>query len=42
MRLVESEKNIEESIQSAQMEAKAAFADDRLLIEKYIKKATSC
>ena len=38
MRLVESEKNIEESIQSAQMEAKAAFADERLLIEKYIKK----
>jgi 3-methylcrotonyl-CoA carboxylase alpha subunit len=38
MRLVCSEKNIEESIQSAQMEAKAAFADDRLLIEKYIKR----
>ena len=38
MRLVGSEKNIEESIISAQMEAKAAFSDDRLLIEKYIQK----
>ena len=38
MRLVESSKNIDESLTLAQKEAKAAFADDRLLIEKYIKK----
>ena len=38
MRLVESPENIDESLALAQNEAKAAFADDRLLIEKYVKK----
>ena len=36
MRIVESNKELKESIKSAQREAKSSFGDDRIFIERYI------
>ena len=38
MKVVHAEAELAEALQSAQREAKAAFADDRLLLEKYLLK----
>ena len=38
MRLVESEAGLAEAIEGAKREAKSAFGDDRLLIEKYLQR----
>jgi len=38
MRIVDSEDGLAEAIESAQREAKSAFADDRLLVEKYLQR----
>ncbi|MEM1103768.1 MAG: biotin carboxylase N-terminal domain-containing protein [Pseudomonadota bacterium] len=39
MRIVEAPSDLSEAIGSAQREAKSAFGDDRLLIEKYVPRA---
>jgi 3-methylcrotonyl-CoA carboxylase alpha subunit len=39
MRVVTQAEQLEESLQEARREAKAAFGDDRLLLERYIEKA---
>ena len=39
MRIVEKEKNLKESISSAQREAKNGFNDDRIFIERYVEKS---
>lgn len=38
MRIVESEKDLKESIEACQREGKASFGDARVLIEKYLRK----
>jgi len=39
MRIVEKEKDLKESISSAQREAKNGFNDDRIFIERYVEKS---
>jgi propionyl-CoA carboxylase alpha chain len=39
MRIVEKEKDLKESILSAQREAKNGFNDDRIFIERYVEKS---
>ena len=39
MRIVNKEKDLKESLASAQREAKNGFDDDRVFIERYIKKS---
>jgi propionyl-CoA carboxylase alpha chain len=39
MRIVQSQKDLKESIISAQREAKSGFGDERVFIERYVEKS---